>query len=207
MYKVTTVREINYMSMSEDERKEIWRLDDLRLQQITTSFHDEDEYFALYEDLDNRTDYATNDATYAVYMGKSKELLCLLVDAGVALNGCDDYDYYCERANLYKRIALAAGWPEKMDCHTKERFTVRLKRIVDVEVYAADQDEAKAIGEKLVSHQTEPSIGTTLEGAWRANSNGEYDYVDFAIPAQPENDGVWDLSLSAKECEQILKED
>lgn len=111
-YEVKHVKEINYLGMSEEERKEIWRLDDLRFQEMGTCFDDENDYFALYEDVDNPADKTTTDATYAVYMSKSGELLCLLHDAGVALNGCVDANYYYERLALYKQIAMLAGWPE-----------------------------------------------------------------------------------------------
>lgn len=199
-YKVTNVREVNYIGMNEEERKKIWRLDDLRMQQMTTDFFDEDEYFALYEDLNNNLDCATNDATYAVYMKKSGELLCLLVDAGVALNGCDDYNYYCEREKLYKQIAMAAGWPEKMVLSEKKRYTVRIIRILDMEVYAKDALQAKVIGKKIERHINGECSDKRIKSAL---DDRPYE-LDKIWDAPPEDEGVWDLAFSASECEDIL---
>ena len=204
-YKVTNVREVNYLGMSEEERKEIWRLDDLRFQQMTTSFFDDGEYFALYEDIDNPADNTTNDSTYAVYMGKSGELLCLLADSGVALTACDDSEYGERRAALYKQIAIAAGWPEKLPI--KKRYTVQLHRILDVEVTAENEEQAAKIGELLASHNVTVGVEKALREAWTANSTGQYDEFGYVRPAEPENIGVWDLTISSYEGDEILKKE
>lgn len=204
-YKVKNVKEINYLGMSMKEREEIYYLKELVGQQLSTSFYDDGEYFALYEDIDNPMEYSTDDRTYAVYFGKSKELLCLLCDAGVALNACDDYDYMCERAELYKKIALAAGWPEKLPI--KQRYTIRLNRILDVEVTAENEEQAMKIGELLASHNVTVGVEKALREAWTANSTGQYDEFSYVRPAEPENIGVWDLTISFYEGDEILKKE
>lgn len=116
-HKVTNMLEVKYMCMSEKERKEIWRLDDLRAEQICTCFDDDGDYFALYKDLDASDRESNDDRTYAVYAHKSGDLLCLLSDAGSALEGFKDFEYGYKRNELYKQIAMLAGWPEKLPHH------------------------------------------------------------------------------------------
>ena len=203
-YEVTNMAEVNYIGMSKKEREGIWRIEDLRLQQMCTSFDDEDDYYALYRNLDVKDGDSADDTAYAVYLHDSGKLLCLLVDAGVALEGYEDVDYGCKRAELYRQIAIEAGWPKILP---KPRFTVRLHRIVDVEVCADNEKQAQEIGLKLANREVDAYIKRNLDDAWKANSNGGYDYVGFVKPAEPEEDGVWDMVLNEAECNQILKED
>lgn len=112
-HAVTRMLEVDYRNMSKRDMSKIWRCDDLLEQQNTTCFDSEDDYFALYENpAADACDY-NDDRAYAVYLHSSDELLCLLPDVTVALNGCGDANYFHERAYLYKQIAMAAGWPEK----------------------------------------------------------------------------------------------
>ena len=203
-YEVTNMAEVNYIGMPKKEREGIWRIEDLRLQQMCTSFDDENDYYALYRNLDVKDGDSNDDRTYAVYLHNGGKLLCLLVDAGVALEGYEDVDYGCKRAELYRQIAIEAGWPEILP---KPRFTVRLHRIVDVEVRADNEKQAQEIGLKLANREVDAYIKRDLDDAWKANSNGGYDYVGFVKPAEPEEDGVWDMVFNETECNQILKED
>ena len=115
-YTVKNIREVKYHDMSNDERSNIWRLEDLWLQNAATSFDDENEFFALYEDIDRYADVDGyndgDDRKYAVYLHNSGRLCCLLCDCTVALNGYSDTDYGMQREELYRQIAMAAGWPE-----------------------------------------------------------------------------------------------
>lgn len=198
-YKVTNVKEIYYIGMSAEERKGIYRLNDLRLQQMCTCFDDGD-YFALYKDADVKDTDSNDDRTYAVYMHNSGELLCLLVDADNALNGCVDARYFSERAKLYRQIAMLAGWPEKLPA--KKRYTVRINRIMDIEVRADNEEQARIIGRKLAFYANH--VGTPYGNQiHNAITDCEYEFAD-AWDAPSEEDGVWDLALTVNECEEIL---
>lgn len=203
-YKVTNVKEIYYMGMSAEERKGIYRLNDLRVQQLCTCFGDGD-YFALYKDADVKYAESIDDRTYAVYMHNSGELICLLVDADSALNGCANAQYFVERAKLYKQIAMLAGWPEKLPA--KKRYTVRINRIMDIEVHADNEEQARVIGRKLAFYANH--VGTPYGNQiHNAMADCEYEFAD-AWDAPADEDGVWDMVLDEHECEQLLnnKED
>lgn len=110
-HKVTNVAKINYMSMSEEELAEVYRLKDLRFENECTAFDaDGDEYVCL-RDLDGNTD----DRGYAVYLKSTGDLRCLVADAPNALDGYEDCEYGDKRSELYRQIALLAGWPEHLD--------------------------------------------------------------------------------------------
>lgn len=201
-YQVKHMREINYFNMSEDERKKIWRLNDLYMQQICTCFDEEDNYFALYvdTDVDTKGGCDNDDRAYAVYMHKSGELICLLSDAGSCLNGFQDHEYGYERNELYRQIALLAGWPEKLP--PKKRYTVRINRIMDVEVRADNKEQADVIGRNIafLANHVNGAYGALIRSAM---ADCEYEFAD-SWDAPAENDGVWDLSLADYECEAIL---
>jgi len=154
-YEVKNIREVNYRRMSDEERKEVWRLDDLRSQQMTTSFDDDGDYYALYEDVDRDADNDPDDRKYAVYLHNSGKLLCLLADCTVALNGYNDTDYGNTRSKLYKQIAIAAGWPEVLP---KKRYILRLMRECYVEVHADNHNQAWDIGERIAKIANEEYI-------------------------------------------------
>ena len=110
---VKHMKEINYLGMSQKERSKIWRLDDFVAQQMCTCFDDGD-YYALYRDAAVPVDDSNDDRTYAVYLHNSGKLVCLLSDAGSALEGYEDVEYGEQRSILYKQIAMLAGWPETL---------------------------------------------------------------------------------------------
>lgn len=107
---VNNVSEVNYMAMSDGELSKVYRLSDLKSQYVCTSFDQEGDRYVCFRDLDGNSD----DRGYAVYLKSSGRLLCLLVDAGSALEGYEDFEYGAERDELYRQIAILAGWPESM---------------------------------------------------------------------------------------------
>ena len=108
--KVTNVVEVNYRSMTDKELADVYRLDALKSEWECTSFDAENDYYVCLQDVDDTTD----DRGYAVYLKSTGDLLCLVADCGTALEGFEDTDYGCERNELYRQIALLAGWPANM---------------------------------------------------------------------------------------------
>ena len=106
--EVRRVVKVNYEKMSDDKLREIYGLRDLKIEQECTDFDDGEGYVCL-KDLDDGPDYKD----YAVY-SKGGRLLCLLCDCSVALDGYEDWEYGDKRNELYRQIALLAGWPESM---------------------------------------------------------------------------------------------
>ena len=104
--------------------------------------------------------------------------------------------------------AFAKMCDEGMDMTSTvfEREIAAIKNPV-VEVRADNEKQAQEIGLKLANREVDAYIKRDLDDAWKANSNGGYDYVGFVKPAEPEEDGVWDMVLNETECNQILKED
>lgn len=196
-HKVTNMQEVNYIGMSEKESKEIWRLDDLRAEQMSTCF-DDDDYFALYKDVDANDRESNDDRTYAVYMHNSGNLLCLLVDAGSALEGYEDCEYGDKRNELYKQIAMLAGWPKKLPA--KKAYTVQLKRTIEVKVYADSYAQAEWIGRNLAACDTEWKCMVVNEAM--CNGDDSFDGV-----YKPTERSWWHLDLTEDECNELLKED
>lgn len=108
-HKVERVVEIKYTEMTDEEVRGIYGLRDLLHEWSCTSF-DEGDGFVCLKDPTNPSD----DRDYAVYLKSTGGLLCLLGDAGNALEGYEDSEYGMERNVLYRQIALLAGWPESM---------------------------------------------------------------------------------------------
>lgn len=108
--KVTKAVEIDYRNMTDKQLSDVYRLDVLKSEWSCTCFDAEDDYYVCLQDVEDTTD----DRGYAVYLKSTGDLLCLVVDCGTALEGYEDTDYGVERNELYKQIALLAGWPESM---------------------------------------------------------------------------------------------
>lgn len=199
MSKVTNYREVKY---DLDTKIEALHWNDFIREVKLTEFGEEGDYYAVYENLDEDNDH--DRKKYAVYLHSTGDLICLIADSGLVLDCCyDDAKYMEERNKLYKQIAMLAGWPERIE--PKQRYTVRIQRFMDVEVRANDKEQAILLGEKLaeLANGSGRSWATLIRNVM---ANRDYEAVDV-FDAQPENEGVWDLSLSATECESILKED
>lgn len=108
--KVTKAVEIDYRNMTDKQLSDVYRLDVLKSEWSCTCFDAEDDYYVCLQDVEDTTD----DRGYAVYLKSTGDLLCLVADCGTALDGYEDTDYGVERNELYKQIALLAGWPESM---------------------------------------------------------------------------------------------
>lgn len=109
-YMVRRAVEVKYMDMTDEEISEVFRLNELKSQYECTSFDEEGDRYVCYRNLDNPDN--VDDTGYAVYLKSSGHLLCLLADAGNALEGYEDCEYGAKRSKLYRQIALLAGWPE-----------------------------------------------------------------------------------------------
>lgn len=107
-HMVRNVSKVDYMHMTDDEIREVYRLGDLKSEYECTCFDMDGDEYVCYRDLDGNSD----DRGYAVYLKSSGHLLCLLADAGNALEGYEDCEYGVKRSELYRQIALLAGWPE-----------------------------------------------------------------------------------------------
>ena len=191
MNKVTNYREISY---DIDTKIKALHWDEF-ITEVKCTWFDEGEYYAVYENLDEEDDH--DRKKYAVYSSSTGELFCLIADSGLVLDACyDDWKYRDERNKLYKQIAMLAGWPEKMP--VKNRYTVRIQRVVDVEVRAVSEEQAREIGRKIARDIDSKCMNTNL--------NCDYEVAEV-WDAPPEDEGVWDLSLNAGECEQLLNEE
>lgn len=195
-YKVTRTQEIRHNACKEVTEGIVgWK--EFINEQHCTEFSVDGDYYAVYEDMDRADDHDLNK--YAVYHHVSGDLVCLVSDAGRALDLCYvDNDFRDKRHELYRQIAILAGWPERLPT---KRFTVRLHRIMDIEVRAENTEQASHIGQLLASGKS--SYSRLLKEVWPV-CNDEYQETRLA---PDENDGVWDLSLTEEECKNILKED
>ena len=198
--KIEHVSRVDYQSMTGIERRE-HGFEGLYNQWMCTEFFADDDNYDLYEDIDDKDNHDMRK--YAVYQRSTGELKCLVGDAAMALDLCyDDNDFRDKRHELYRQIAIAAGWPENMT--SKKRYTVRINRYMDVEVYAADREQALVIGRKLAYHANHRS--TNLGASVRHVMNScDFEAAD-AWEAPDEDDGVWDLTFNVAECNKILKE-
>ena len=197
--KVTNYREVKY---DFDTKLDALHWDEFMREVNFTTFDALGDYYAVYENLDEPDDH--NRKKYAVYLHSTGELICLIADCGCALDCCyDDAEYMERRDELYKQIAMLAGWPKKIK--PRQRYTVRISRVMDVEVCVDDEMQAEALGVKLatLANNRDPTWGKLVSVVMK---DCNYEYEDKSL-AEPEDDGVWDLSLNATECEQILKED
>lgn len=203
MNKVTNYREVKY---DLDTKIEALHWDDFIVEAKCTEFFDDGDYYAVYENLDEPDDHERKK--YAIYQHNTGKLICLMADSGLVLDLCyDDEDYRLERDELYKQIAMLAGWPEKIE--PKQRYTVRIQRVMDVEVRANDKGQARLLGEKLARYIN--------SGDYLCNGgNGTDKAIDCALAgceneledvwdALSEDEGVWDLALSVEECERLLE--
>lgn len=203
-YEVKNIREVNYRRMSDGERKEVWRLNDLMVQHMKTIMDESGDYYALYEDVDCDADNDPDDRKYAVYLHNSGKLLCLLPDCAVALNGHNDTDYGNARSKLYRQIAIAAGWPEVLP---KKRYTLRLMRECYVEVHADNHNQAWDIGERIAKIANEEYISDDFTyQVSSAVDDTRYEMVD-AWRIEDEEGEDCELRLNAEECNRIMKED
>ena len=196
MHKVTNYREVKY---DFDTKLNARHWDEFMREVNFTTFDTPDDYYAVYENLDEEDDRERRK--YAVYLHSTNELICLMADCGCVLDCCyDDAEYMKQRNELYKQIAMLAGWPEKLP--PKKRYTVRINRIMDVEVRADNKEQADAIGRNLafLANHTNGAYGALTRSAM---ADCEYKFAD-SWDAPAENDGVWDLSLADYECEAIL---
>lgn len=201
-HEVKNARLVDYQSMTGIERRECG-FEDLYREWSCTEFYESDDNYDLYEDADEENDFDCKK--YAVYQHSTGELKCLLGDALMALDLCyRDTDFRDKRHELYRQIALAAGWPEKMS--NKKRYTVRMVRRFDVEVRADDKFQAREIGWSIVRIADDRSAIGDVAGKVKEALESTYFDVEDAYPAEDEDSGFWDMSLSDAECNEILKE-
>lgn len=107
---VTNYREVKY---DIDTKLDAFHWDEFMREVNYTTFGALGDYYAVYENLDEPDDH--DRKKYAVYLHSTGELICLMADCGCALDCCyDDAEYMSKRNELYKQIALLAGWPEKI---------------------------------------------------------------------------------------------
>lgn len=111
--EVKHVTQVNYRAMTDEQLREVYHLNELKTEWQATFFDVEDDDYVCYRDMDDDTENH-DERAYAVYLKSTGELLCLVADAGMALEGWLDHDYCSKRNELYKQIALLAGWPENM---------------------------------------------------------------------------------------------
>lgn len=170
-YEVKNVREINYRNMSDNDIKSagVYGLDALVREANATSFYKDDDYYVLYCDEDRHSDHDLN--MYAVYLNSTGELLCLLSDAGQALDCCyDNTDFRDARHEMYRKIALLAGWPENISQIAKP-YAIAITRTITVKVFAGSLADAQAIGETLASGNSE--LGTCFVNNAICNGDDE----------------------------------
>ena len=200
MHKITNYREVKY---DFDTKLDAFHWDEFMREVNYTTFDALGDYYAVYENLDEPDDH--DRKKYAVYLHSTGELICLMADCGCALDCCyADEEYVNVRNELYKQIAMLAGWPEKIS--TKNRYTVRINRIMDVEVLADNKEQACTIGRELAfrANHVNNDYGNRVRIAMASN---EFEFAD-AWDAPSDEDGVWDMALNECECEQLLnKED
>ena len=200
--KIEHVSRVDYQSMNGIERRE-HGFEDLYREWSCTEFYADDDNYDLYMNVDDEDNHDMRK--YAVYQRSTGELKCLLGDAAMALDLCyDDNDFRDKRHELYRQIALAAGWPEKMT--SKKRYTVRMVRKFDVEVRADDKFQARTIGWSIIQLADDRTAVGDVAGKVREALESTYFDVEDAYPAEDEDSGYWDMSLSESECNEILKE-
>lgn len=139
-----------------------------------TEFYTEGDYYAIYErkavapkgrcSLIDGTHCFIGDEScmYAVYLKKSRRLMCLIDDAEIALCLNDD-GFEGLRAEMYRNMAIAAGWPETLPYGI------------------GDLSESNSTLESFVSICTQLGIPWEIaaydgegEVVYRANSDGAY---------------------------------
>lgn len=100
-------------------------------QWATTSF-ESGHAWDVYENpiTEHRDEY--DERRYAVYDRASRQLLCLTEDAENALDGKADNVWYQERLQLYRQMAIIAGFPEQLP---KQSVTAILETISTQELY------------------------------------------------------------------------
>ena len=119
---------VDYIHMSNEERRERGFADLFR-ELCCTEFCDINDSYDLYENTNDEDNHDLRK--YAVYQRSTGELKCLLSDAGLALDLCyEDSDFRDKRHELYKQIAILAGWPEKLPM-TWRSLRSKLNRLSD----------------------------------------------------------------------------
>lgn len=193
--KVTNYREVKY---DIDTKLDALHWDEFMREVNFTTFDAPDDYYAVYENLDEPDDH--DRKKYAVYLHSTGELICLMVDCGCALDCCyDDAEYMGKRNELYKQIAMLAGWPEKMP--TKEVYEVTIVRTIRIGVCADSRNQAKKIGEALACGNTD----LACEIVNNAMCNGD---DEFWCVEQGWSQRLQHAKLTEEECEQLInKED
>lgn len=187
---VTNYREVKY---DMDTKVEALHWNDFIAEVGFTEFGEEGDYYAVYEDLDEEDDH--DRKKYAIYLHSTGKLLCLLGDSGLVLDCCyDDMDYATKRNELYRQIAMLAGWPEKIE--TKKPYRVTIKRTIDVKVYAVNKYEAQVIGDALASGATDVACMVVNE----AMCNGDDECVSI-----DDRETWYHGALTVDECNNILK--
>lgn len=201
-HEVKNTALVDYHSMNGIERRE-HGFEDLYREWSCTEFYADDDNYDLYMNVDDEDNHDMRK--YAVYQRSTGELKCLLGDAAMALDLCyDDNDFRDKRHEMYRQIALAAGWPEKMN--NKKRYTVHIVKTFDIEVRADNSEQARDIGMVVAWCANDGTIHSdALEAVNEALESAYFD-VDDVYPAENEDSGYWDMSLSESECNKILKE-
>ena len=167
-HKVRHVTEVDYRHMTDEQLAEVYRLDALKAEWSCTCFDTDGDYYVCLKDMDGNYD----DRGYAVYLKSTGDLLCLVADSGTALEGYEDFEYGEERNELYKKIAVLAGWPENMGeldvSMTWRQLIAELRKypdeFLDTRVYVAtnsqrDLDTVQSLDPWLTSYSgPEPGV-------------------------------------------------
>lgn len=194
MHKVTNYREVKY---DFDTKLNAPHWDEFMREVNFTTFDAPDDYYAVYENLDEEDDHERRK--YAVYLHSTGELICLMTDCGCVLDCCyDDAEYMEQRNELYRQIAILAGWPKKIP--TKDIYEVTLVRTIRIRVYADSGKQAKEIGEALACGNTD--LACEIVNNAMCNGDDEVWYVSKAGVS-----GFWHTKLTKEECEQLISEE